>query len=87
MSTAVDIRALRVRPKKKYCLFPISDRPYQNMCDPKLFYGFPPKKKNEKKKEIHKLRDELLAVVKVAKKRYEKERRGKKTYKKQKLVT
>ena len=26
--------------KKKNCLFPISDRPYQNMCDPNLFYGF-----------------------------------------------
>ena len=24
----------------KYCLFPISDRPYQNMCDPNLFYVF-----------------------------------------------
>ena len=45
-------------PKKKYCLFPISDRPYQNMCDPNLFYGFPKQK----------LRDELLAVVKVTKK-------------------
>ena len=30
-----------IRPKKKYCLFPISDRPYQNKCDPNLFYGFP----------------------------------------------
>ena len=36
---------LTVRPKKKYCLFPISDRPCQNMCDPNLFYGFPKKKK------------------------------------------
>ena len=36
----------QLRPKKKYCLFPISDRPYQNMCDPNLFYGFPKKKKN-----------------------------------------
>ena len=34
-----------VRPEKKYCLFPISDRPYQNMCDPNLLYGFPKKKK------------------------------------------
>ena len=34
-----------IGPKKKYCLFPISDRPYQNMCDPNLFYGFPKKKK------------------------------------------
>ena len=51
-----------IRPKKKYCLFPISDRPYPNMCDPNLFYGF------QKKKKIHKLRDELLAVVKVTKK-------------------
>ena len=31
-----------LRPKKKYCLFPISDRPYQNMCDPNLFYRTPP---------------------------------------------
>ena len=30
----------RPRPKKKYCLLPISDRLYQNMCDPNLFYGF-----------------------------------------------
>ena len=52
------------------------------------------KKKKKKKKffffffqEILKLRDELLAVVKVAEKRYEKERRGQKTYKKQKIVT
>ena len=37
-----------VEPKKKYCLFPISDRPYQNMCDPNLFYGFPKKKKKKK---------------------------------------
>ena len=34
-----------LRPEKKYCLFPISDRPYQNMCDPNFFYGFPKKKK------------------------------------------
>ena len=26
-------------------LFPISDRPYQNMCEPNLFYGF---QKNQK---------------------------------------
>ena len=37
-----------IRPKKKYCLFPISDRLYQNMCDPNLFYGFPKKKKKKK---------------------------------------
>ena len=39
-----------VRPKKN-CLFPISDRPYQNMCDPNLFDGFPEKKKKKKKKK------------------------------------
>ena len=51
---------------KKYCLFSISDRPYQNMCDPNLFYEFP---------RIFfffffmkSLRDELLAVVKVTEK-------------------
>ena len=33
-----------IRPEKKYCLFPVSDRPYQRMCDPNLFYRF--KKKN-----------------------------------------
>ena len=32
-------------PNYKFCLFLISDRPYQNMCDPHLFYGFPKKKK------------------------------------------
>ena len=29
-----------LRPEKKFCLLPISDRPYQNMCDPNLFYRF-----------------------------------------------
>ena len=45
----VDLNLGMVRPKKKICLFPISDRPYQNMCDPNLFYGFPKKKKKKKK--------------------------------------
>ena len=44
----VDACASGLGPKKKYCLFPISDRPYQNMCDPNLFYGFPKKKKKKK---------------------------------------
>ena len=54
-----------IRPKKKYCLFPISDRSYHNMCDPNLFYVFKKKKKKKKKKGYHKLRDELLTVIKV----------------------
>ena len=29
------------QPEKKYCLFPNSARPYQYLCDPNLFYGFP----------------------------------------------
>ena len=66
-----------IRPKKKYCLFQISDRPYQNMCNSNLFYGF--LKKNNFFQETHKLRDELLAVVKVTKKRYEKEGVGSKS--------
>ena len=72
---------LPLRPKKKYCLFPISDRPYRNMCDPNLFYGFPPKK------EIRKLRNELLAVVKVTKKTLRKGDEGSKNIKKQKIIT
>ena len=47
-------------------MFPISDRPYQNMYDPNLFDGFHKKKKNSSQ-EIYKLRDDLLAVVKVTK--------------------
>ena len=80
----------RVRPKKKYCLFPISDRPYQNMCDPNLFYGFPKKKKKKKIffffffQEIYKLRDDLLAVVKVTKKNVTKRRGGVKKRRKNK---
>ena len=74
-----------IGPKKKYCLFPISDRPYQNMCDPNLFYGFPffffffl---------EIHKLRDDLLAVVKVTKKTLRKGKGGgQKMSRKQKII-
>ena len=38
------------------------------MCDPNLFNGFEEKKKKIFLKEIYKLRDELLAVVKVTKK-------------------
>ena len=64
--------------QKIYCLFPISDRPYQNMCDPNLFMDF------QKKKKILKLRDDLLAVVKVTKKRYQKERGGSKSVQKTK---
>ena len=52
------------------------------MCDPNLFYGFP-----KKKKEIHKLRDELLAVVKVTKKTLRKGEGGQKASKKTKIVT
>ena len=58
-----------LRPKKKYCLIPISDRPYQNMCDPNFFYGF---FFFFRKSIGPKLRDDLLAVVKVTKKRYKK---------------
>ena len=69
-----------MRPKKKYCLFPIPDRPYQNMCDPNLFYGF----FFFFLKEIHKLRDELLAVVKVTKKTLRKGEGGSKSVQKTK---
>ena len=31
--------------KKSIVFFPIFDLPYQNMCDPNLFYGFSKKKK------------------------------------------
>ena len=61
-------------------MFPISDRPYQNMCDPNLFYGFPKKKKLK----IYKLRDNLLAVVKVTQKTLRKGEGGQKASKKTK---
>ena len=81
-------------PKKKYCLFPISDRPYQNMCDPNLFYGFPPQNFFFffffffRKSIGPKLRDDLLAVVKVTKKTLGKGEGGggQKASKKQKII-
>ena len=30
MINTASVHVLAIRPKKKYCLFPISDRPYQN---------------------------------------------------------
>ena len=53
------------------------------MCDPNLFDGFPPKKK---KKKIHKLRDNLLAVVKVTQKTLRKGEGGQNASKKQKII-
>ena len=32
-----DKTAARIRPKKKFCLVPVSDRPCQFMCDPNYF--------------------------------------------------
>ena len=56
------------------------------MCDPNLFYGFQKKKKFFffRKSIGPKLRDDSLAVVKVTKKRYEKERGGSKSVQKTK---
>ena len=62
------------------------------MCDPNLFYGFPKKKKKKKKFffffffffEIYKLRDDLLAVVKVTKKTLRKGKGGSKNVQKTK---
>ena len=65
MLASVASRCPAVGLKTKYCLFPISDRPYKNMCDPNLFDGFSKKKKKKIFQENHKLRDELLTVIKV----------------------
>ena len=54
------------------------------MCDPNLFYGFPKKKKKQFFQEIHKLRDELMAVVKVTKKTLRKGEGGSKSVQKTK---
>ena len=77
----------RARPEKKYCLFPISDRPYQNMCDPNLFYGFPKKKKKIFFFFFFFFRKSIssgMTVVKVTLKNITKRRVGSKSVKKKK---
>ena len=41
----MDPRRESIRPKNKFCLVPVSDRPCQSMCDPNYFMSLKKKKK------------------------------------------